>query len=195
METQEQPPEEKNGSEFRDPSSLREEHPVTDRTDDLVCRESGPGPKDGEDDETALLAWEYSMYVVSVFLAVFGLMVWHFSLPTLLSNQRIPDILQEPCYFSFFLLAVIFFAIGLSVREMEGEGGGKLQNGPGTLRQRTPSSTQVERLPIHDDIKLDDLSFKNSREEGVFRHLFEEQEDGVEKGEQEQETACDDDSD
>lgn len=145
-----------------------------DKSDDLVGREI---EETAPSSSWATTIWEYSMYAIAGVLFVFGLMIWQYSLATVLSNQRIPSILDAPCFFTFLLLGVIFLALGFSVRELEIEEAEESEKETGKA-STTGDSPPVSHLPIHDDISLRDLDFENEREKRVFEKLLTKEEPG-----------------
>jgi len=153
-------------------ASLAHDSGDDDKSDDLVGREP---EETAPSSSWATTIWEYSMYAIAGVLFVFGLMIWQYSLATVLSNQRIPSILDAPCFFTFLLLGVIFLALGFSVREIEeAEEREKETRKASTTRD----SPQVSHLPIHDDISLRNLDFENERERRVFEKLLPGEETG-----------------
>jgi len=155
-------------------------------SDDLI----GRSVRTTEESSSGLgnIVWQYSMYAVAAVLFVFALAVWRFSLATLLSNQRVPPILDAPCLFTFLLLGVIFLALGFSVRELEleeaeereRERGGQekqVQETEGKSSPGQPPLPQTRpRLPIHDEIALKDLELEDGLEKRVFEKLLDEKE-------------------
>ena len=144
------------------------------RSDDLIGRE----PEEKEPSSGwANTVWEFSMYAIAGTLFVFGLMIWHYSLASVLSNQRIPSILDAPCFFTFLLLGVIFLALGFSVRELEMEEAEESEHEK-EKAATTKARTLHSHLPIHDDISLRDLDFESEREKRVFEELLAREETG-----------------
>jgi len=119
--------------------------------------------------------WEYSMYLIALSLTIFALLVWHFSLSTVLSNERISSVLDTPCFFTLLLLGVIFLSLGFSVREMRME-----------KEMESEHEKEKEKLPgpqFQHDISLESLSFENERERRIFEKFLYISSEGGKKNE------------
>lgn len=144
-------------------------------SDDL---NSSAVPDLGEAPTPGNLLWEYSMYMTAGGLFCFAFLIWEFSLGTILSNSQVPTILDQPCFFGFLLLGLIFLALGFSVKELEME-----ESEEGDKGESCGDGVMVHNhcLPIHDDIPFKRLEFANGKERDVFQRLFDEQDEAESK--------------
>ena len=150
------------------------------RGDNLICSE----PESTPVKHLGGAVWQYSMHVIAIVLMIFGIFIWHFSLSTVLSNKRVPAILDAPCLFSFLLLGVIFLALGFSVQELHLEEGEERKDQRKEKYQKPSSSSQGSQLPIHDHISLEELDFVSRQEKMVFEKLLKENEEKEETEDQ-----------
>ena len=58
-------------------------------------------------------------YSLAIIIAIFGLLVWFYDIEILIPNRAVPDMLNKPCSILFFMLALIFFAVGSASSEEE----------------------------------------------------------------------------
>lgn len=56
-------------------------------------------------------------YTLAIIVAILGLLVWMYNIVFLIPNKSVPEILNKPCAILFFMLAVIFFAVGSTCKE------------------------------------------------------------------------------